>query len=105
MRYVAVALLALAGCGSQSHAQGGEGGQCAAAVVYHDTTYVKVQDTKPALGGRLTGGHVPACNDHEGDPGTDQPVVLRRIKGAAPSDAVYAPKPFPGVYRRAEPQP
>jgi hypothetical protein len=103
MRYVVVVLLALAGCGGHSHAQsGGAGGQCAAAVVYHGTTYVKRQDTKPALGGRLSGGVVPACNDHEGDPGTGKPVVLRRIKGTPPSEAVYSPEPFPGVYDRAE---
>src|SRR5262245_24502347 len=106
MRYVVVVLLALAGCGGEGRAQGGASAQCAAAVVYHDTSYVRAQGgPKPALGGRLTVGFVPACNDHEGDPGTDAPVALRRIKGTAPTVAVYSRKPFPGVYYRADPQP
>jgi hypothetical protein len=105
MRYLAVVLLALAGCGGQSHTQSGVGGQCAAAVVYHGKTYVRTKAARPALKGRLTGGYVPACNDHEGDPGTDQPVVLRRIAGTPASEAVYSRRPFPGVYRRSGSQP
>jgi hypothetical protein len=105
MRYVAVVLLALAGCGGQSHEQSGEGGQCAAAVVYHGAMYVRTKAARPALKGRLTGGYVPACNDHEGVPGADRPVVLRRIAGIPPSRAVYSHRPFPGVYRRSGPQP
>ena len=105
MRYLAVVLIALAGCGEQSHAQSGAGGQCAAAVVYHGTMYVRTKAARPALKGRLTGGYVPACNDHEGDAGTDQPVVLKRIAGVPASEAVYSPRPFPGVYRRSGSQP
>src|SRR5690242_10831440 len=105
MRYIALlTLLALAGCGGDDASRpASASGDCAAAVVYHGTTYVKAQDTRPALDGRLTGGYVPACDDHEGDPGTDQPVTPRRIRGTSPDEAVYSLEPFPGVYRRAEP--
>jgi len=105
MRYLAVALLALAGCGGQTHTQSGVGGGCAAAVSYHGTTYVRTEAPRPALKERLTGGYIPACNDSGGDPGTDQPVVLRRIAGTSPAKAVYSRKPFPGVYRSSGAQP
>src|SRR4051794_6731667 len=105
MRYLAVVLLTLAGCGGGSPTQSGAGGPCAAAVVYHGTTYVRTRAARPALKGRPSGGSVPACNDHEGAPGTDQPVALRRITGVPASEAVYSRRPFPGVYRRSGSQP
>jgi hypothetical protein len=109
MRLLALSFLALAfaGCGGHDATTvGGEGGACAAAVVYHHALYVMADKHRPALKGRLAGGYAPACNDHEGgDPGPDQPVVLRRIGGVAASEAVYSRVPFPGVYRRSGGQP
>jgi hypothetical protein len=108
MRPLALSFLALAfaGCGGHDATTvGGEGGACAAAVVYHHALYVMADKHRPALKERLERGYAPACADHEGDPGPDQPVVLRRIAGVSTSEAVCSRVPFPGVYRRSSSQP
>jgi hypothetical protein len=100
MRWLALTVLvfALAGCGADSGRRAATRSDCAAAVSYRGALYVGIGPHRhlPARRGRLAGGRVPACAASR-----TRPTALRRLAGIPPAVAVYARRPFPGVYLNA----
>jgi hypothetical protein len=98
-RVVLVALcLAVAACGAETE---GEGGACAAGIVWNDTFYVQeeIDPPRPPAGAPLEDGIRPGCNDSNGGPfEEDVEIGVREVEGTPPEVAVYLDDSIAGVY-------